>query len=249
MVLSLGGPRLAYSLSKALNLPSISTTREHSDTPKIVPSIGFPTFAEISQNIDALFSVGILGGTLKTRGYSFQIDEIALEERPRYDSGRDAILGMAREDADSCDLSTVTLETLHAAADALEEGSLTIAKEATVLTVAAFDSEHYAAFPIMISGTNKSEDDLSQARWIQTALDAWDKEGDGDVWSIASDGDATRRRALHRLFMCMELKPAADSTVPSIYDLLKPLLRLNLGCGKKERTLSIDYKHKFKSKS
>lgn len=246
--MSLGGPRLAYSLSKALNLPSISTTREHSETPQITPSIAFPTRAEISQNVQALRSVGILGDKLRTRGFSFQIDEIALEERPRYESSRDAILGMAREDADSCDLSTVTLETLHAAADALEDGSLTIAKEATVLTVAAFDSEHYAAFPIMISGTNKSEDDILQARWIQTALDVWEAEGDGDVWSVASDGDATRRRALHRLFMCRELQPTPDST-PSIYNLLKPLSRLNLGCGEKERTLSIDYKHKFKSKS
>lgn len=251
LVLSLGGPRLAYTIAKALNLPSISTTREHSITPTILPSIGFPLHSKISANLEALHLSGVLQGgpVLRKRGYSLQIDEIALEERPRYDSTRDAIIGMSHENAQSCNLSTVTLEILEAAADALEDGSLSLAKEATFVALAAYDREYYVALPLLISGTNKTEDDVSQAEWIELIINVLEQsphgeEMYGELWSIGSDGDATRRRALHRVLMQHTLAKSSR-----LYALLSPLHGLNLQCGSKERTLTIDYKHKFKSAS
>ncbi|OJT07676.1 hypothetical protein TRAPUB_1455, partial [Trametes pubescens] len=60
LVLSLGGPRLAYTMSEVLNLPSISTTREHSCIPHILPCIGFPTKAELAANLEALHKAGAI---------------------------------------------------------------------------------------------------------------------------------------------------------------------------------------------
>ncbi len=156
---------------------------------------------------------------------------------------------MAREDAESCDLAKVTLETLHAAADALDEGSLTLAKEATVMAIAGYDKEYYVAFPVLISGMKKTEDEAGQARWIAAGIEAWTTSPCGEalygpLWMVASDGDATRRRALHRLLTSHTLHKKH-----ALYPLFSGLHGLNLGCDSEARTLSINYKHKFKSTS
>ncbi len=174
---------------------------------------------------------------------------MALEECPRYDSLQDATLGMAREDAESCDLAKVTLETLHAAADALDKGSLTLAKEATVMAIAGYDKEYYITFPVLISGTKKTEDEAGQARWIAAGIKAWTTSPCGEalygsLWTVAFDGDATRLRALHHLLTSHTLNKKH-----ALYLLFSGLCGLNLRCDSKARTLSIDYKHKFKSTS
>ena len=64
---------------------------------------------------------------------------------------------MARETAHEVDLHLVTLENLEAAADALEDRLIAVAREATMASLAAYGYNDYAAFPIMISGTNKTE--------------------------------------------------------------------------------------------
>lgn len=147
----------------------------------------------------------------------------------------------------------MTLKTLEAAADSLDDGSLTIAKEVTILAIAAHDWDHYhyVAFPLLISGTNKSEDNIKQAMWMGTAMDVWDESPYcaalyGDLWSVRSDGNATRHCALHQLLMSRTLSMRMDG---DLFTLLSLLHGLNLQCGARARTLTIDYKHKFKSKS
>ncbi|KAH9910152.1 uncharacterized protein B0H18DRAFT_1130675 [Fomitopsis serialis] len=210
---ALGGPKLQYAMAEALGLPAISTTSSRSRLPSLEASIGFPRLSEYAHNLLVLHNAGLLHGTssgsgqTRRRGWQAMIDEIALEERPRYDSRRDAILGIARETSHEVDITTVTLETLHGAADALNDGSLALAKEATFVGLAAYGRDDYTVLPVMISGTNKTERDHSQARWIQLAIDAWDapipdlnttyEEQYGELWALGSDGDATRRRALH----------------------------------------------------
>ncbi|CEL58798.1 hypothetical protein RSOLAG1IB_12199 [Rhizoctonia solani AG-1 IB] len=80
--LRLGGPRLLGVLSKALNIPGISTVYRHAERAYMRPSIAFPTEEEVLKNIDSMCghpkamvpSTGI-------RGFSVLIDKIALEER------------------------------------------------------------------------------------------------------------------------------------------------------------------------
>jgi hypothetical protein len=64
----------------------------------------------------------------------------------------------------------------------------------------------------------------------------------GDIWSVASDGDVVRSRALHQLCMCHMLSPSDP-----LFNLLGNLPRMNLQCGKKNVTANFDYKHKIKS--
>jgi hypothetical protein len=248
-----GGPKLAYAMLKALDLPSVRATQTHSTRPQIQACIGFPTMREIVYNLDALHKAQTLwreGVAPPKWGYCLLIDELALEERPRYDASQDAVIGMARENASTCDLSPVTLDTLYAIADGLNEQpeeTISWAKEATVVTLAAFDRDHYSPVPLLISGTNKKETEKPQAQWIQLLLDAWDKSSNGssfygELWAVASDGDATWRKALHGLFMCEYL----DKDDP-LHSLLVGLPLMNMQCGKRARNLDIDFKHKFKS--
>jgi hypothetical protein len=65
---------------------------------------------------------------------------------------------MAHENASTCDLSPVTLDTLYEIADGLNESpkeTISRAKEATVVTLAAFDRDHYNPVPLLISGTKR----------------------------------------------------------------------------------------------
>lgn len=157
---------------------------------------------------------------------------------------------MAHENASTCDLSPVTLDTLYAIADGLHEmpqETISRAKEATVVTLAAFDYDHYHPAPLLISGTNKKETEQPQAEWIKLLLNTWDNASSGaasygELWGVASDGDATRRKALHRVFMCQTL-----ATSDPLYPMLGRMALMNMQCGEKACNLDIDYKHKFKS--
>jgi hypothetical protein len=145
-------------------------------------------------------------GTPPKRGFSIMIDEIALEERPRYDGSHDALLGIAREDASSCDLYNITLDSLHEITDCIANKSLTAAKEATVISLAAFGKDNYNPVPIVISGMSKKEQERQQAKLIKLTVNAFLDSPVGaciygELDSVSSDGDAVRRKALHKLFM------------------------------------------------
>ncbi|KAG1858796.1 hypothetical protein DFJ58DRAFT_840379 [Suillus subalutaceus] len=63
----------------------------------------------------------------------------------------------------------------------------------------------------------------------------------GPVWSLATDGDATRRAASHKLFLKIPLPQ--DSP---LFGTLINMLGLNLFTGDNEVTLDFDFKHIFK---
>lgn len=186
---ALGGPKLQFALVDALPLPSISGTRAHSLLLLIEACISFPVLSEVLHNYTSLHHAGVLWETTngqsqtlaqgrltkkQRQGFQIMMDELALEEQPWYDTRRDTILGIACETAHEVDLSVVTLENLKAAADALEHGSLAVAKEATMVGLATYGYNDYATFPVLISGTNKSEQEAKQAQWIHLMIDAWD---------------------------------------------------------------------------
>ncbi len=88
------------------------------------------------------------------------------------------------------------------------------------MALAAYGRENYSAKPIMISGTCKTECEDQQARWMSTLINVLLDSADGvncwgELFSIASDGDATRRKTLHHLLMSRTLD-ANDL----LYDLL-----------------------------
>jgi hypothetical protein len=87
--ITFGGPKLGYAMAKALNLPSVRSAQTHSTRPRIQACVGFPTTKEIEHNLDALHNACVFwhnGVAPPTRGHCILIDELALEEQPRYDA-------------------------------------------------------------------------------------------------------------------------------------------------------------------
>ncbi|KAJ7848204.1 hypothetical protein B0H13DRAFT_2361998 [Mycena leptocephala] len=228
LVLSFGGPKLCYALAKALNLPSVRTVQSKSNFPAIRPCVGFPLRKEIEANLDSVHDTEVFwekGKPLPCRGFSLLIDEIALEQRPKYDTDRDCVVGFSRFDAASCDMYHPTEETLGAMVDAIREGTLTRATEATLAAIAPLHPDLYTPVPLLISGTCKRETDRLQTKWILEIIKTWTESPNGaafygPLWSIASDAPFIlySRRSL-----------------------------MNMRCGENDLTADFDWKHKFKN--
>lgn len=183
------------------------------------------------------------------RGFSVMIDEIALEERLRYSTAEDAILGICREHASVCETRNMTgrpISHLMELKTLLDSGECHRAKEATLVALAPFGPTNYGPMVVLISGTCKTESVDDQGALLSLVIDAWKQSPYGEsalgsVWSIATDGDARRRQAIHRLCMSHMLSPASP-----IHQELCNLALLNLYCGEGDITHDGDFKHEEK---
>ncbi|KAJ7851728.1 hypothetical protein B0H13DRAFT_1904976 [Mycena leptocephala] len=172
---------------------SVHTVQSKSNFPTIRPCVGFPLCKEIEANLDSVHDTQVFwerGKPLPCRGFSLLIDEIALEQRPKYDTDRDCVVGFSRFDAASGDMYHPTEETLGEMVDAIREGTLTRATEAT--------------FPCLFPAPVNGRRTVLQTKWILEIIKTWTESPNGaafygPLWSIASDGDAVRRRALHTI--------------------------------------------------
>lgn len=244
--LILGGPKLVYAMSKALDIPSIRTTQTKAKRRRVVVSVGFPTLSEISQNLSGFDASLDDSDASKGLGFVVMVDECALEERPRYDAERDQVIGLCREHVKNVDTTVSSIETLREIQLALDEGRVHRAKEATVISFGPFSSIKYNPIPAAIIGTCKTEKDFEHAKLLRTVLQAFNESPHGPaagnvVFCLATDGDPTRRRAVHMITMSHKL----EETSP-IYTLLAPLALMNLQCGPGDITADIDFKHVFK---
>ncbi|KAG8740191.1 hypothetical protein FRC10_004630 [Ceratobasidium sp. 414] len=248
LVLRLGGPRLLFAMEKALDLPGEYTVRRRAERLYLRPSIGFPTAAEVAFNIKSI--CGPARDVVPyLRGYTLMIDELASEENARYSIAGGALVGLCREHASINDLKNMTgrpISHLEDIKKLLDSGELHRAKEATVVALAPFGYSSYSPMVVLISGTCKTESVLNQRNLISLVVDGWKVSPHGElalgpIWSIATDGDARRRRAIHSLCMSHELPK--DS---ALYQELCHLDMLNLSCGEGAITHDGDFKHEEK---
>ncbi|KAG8717186.1 hypothetical protein FRC08_008016 [Ceratobasidium sp. 394] len=252
LVLKISGPRLAFAVAQALHLPSVNTIRTHLHLPQLLPSVGFPTSDEILRNIESFFGSDTMHSTSASQaGLSLMVDEIATESRPCYSTHLDAVVGLCREHADGAALRNLSTrsDTLDALLDTqalLDSGGCHRATEATMAAIARFGQSNYSATVILASGTCKAEKTHDQARWIELLLKCWNdsphgKALHGGIWSICTDGDSKRRRALYQLCMMSTVPESSD-----LFCLIGRLPLLNLCCGPTQITHDGDYKHEEK---
>ncbi|CAE7062743.1 unnamed protein product [Rhizoctonia solani] len=252
LVYKIGGPRLAFAVAKAMQLPSISTIHTRLSLPQLCPSVGFPTKDELMANIQAFFGPEVPKPESHVRsGLSLMIDEIAIEPRLRYSINQDSVIGMCREHGNSSVLGCLsnkkdTLQTLLEVQAQLESGECHRATEATMAAIARFGASDYNPALILASGTCKAEKAPDQARWIELILQSWrdspfGEATHGPIWSICTDGDAKRRLAVFQHCMQFRLPPSSE-----IFGLIGHLPLLNLYCGPNLITHDGDYKHEEK---
>ncbi|KAG8769712.1 hypothetical protein FRC12_004790 [Ceratobasidium sp. 428] len=245
LVLKVSEPRLAFAVAKAMHLPSASTVQKQLHLPQLVPSIGFPTKDDILTNIQSFFGHR---APKRRMGFSLQMDEMAVEPRIVYNGKKDGAVGISRVGTEQAKLTGLSTraDPVRALLDIkalLDSGVYHRATEATMAAIARFDQTDYNPVVILASGTCKTEKYPDQARLIRLILDSWDESEygralHGDIWSVCTDGDATRRRALAEI--CMTSKLGSDS---DLFQLLGHLPLLNLCCSPTQITHDGDYKH------
>ncbi|KDQ09813.1 hypothetical protein BOTBODRAFT_116713, partial [Botryobasidium botryosum FD-172 SS1] len=182
------------------------------------------------------------------RAHNFQLDEIALEERGRYQKQTQHVYGLCREHSHRVDLRAVSYRAAEAIADAIasdnEAEKCHYGKEATIGVIGAFGADDYTPMPVLVSPTCKTEDWESVAAWCDTAAYQWDKiaaSTRGPLWMMESDGDAVRQLVFHNLLMKNTL-PQADP----LYAELSRLQLFNLQTGPHNITMGFNPKHIFK---
>ncbi|KAJ7930728.1 hypothetical protein B0H13DRAFT_1858536 [Mycena leptocephala] len=250
LILRLGGALLAGIVHRAKGLPGLSTLRKNTIIRPLRVSAGMPMVEEIEANIE-----GCAEGEPAYTGPSvivhrvLMLDEIAVEQRPRWDDKTNKILSACRECSFRVTLELNSATDLELFFNTLDDGDIHLATEATVAAFGALskDPRVYNPRPCCISGTDKTEKGPEQAKFIQQILTAGhNKHTRGNITyrtiSIASDGEAKRSAALVRLTMNCDLRPQSP-----IYPLLSVLPLMNLRVGEDEVTANKDYRHVLKT--
>lgn len=249
LVHHIGGSKLLYAVAHATGLPSLRTLKRNRKLKVIRPCSGPIQPSDIAHNLASIFGEPTALSSDQTDrtlvGHSILIDEISLDERARYFRWNNEIGGLCREHAERADREIRSVEAVERVADLLNQEVCHIGREATVVAIAAFSAEDYHAKPFILSPTCKSEKFPEQAQWLKMCLKQWKAlyaSSHGLIWSVATDGDATRRAALHKILMMRTL----DRDGP-LYEVLGKLAGLNLECGEDDETADSDPKHIFKS--
>lgn len=249
VLLRTGGRKLLYTTNNGLELPSYTALQSRAEVTHLLPSLGAVSNPELQHNISEVFGKSRIA--LPSCGHSVVIDEIALEERIVFVRWLRALGGFCWEHSKDVNKAISTIAhmkdlALRLILPAKDPKAIHHAKEATVIGVAAFRSEHYQAMPIAAAGTCKQSTAADCVVTIKTIPDAWKTSPDGEkrhgpIWSFASDGDGVRRAAFHTAFTS-----CAVTEENPLFKLLGSLAGFNLKTGTGDVTAEFDPKHIFK---
>ncbi|KAH9944798.1 hypothetical protein B0H21DRAFT_892357 [Amylocystis lapponica] len=242
LVYHIGGRSLLYALSHSLGLPALRTLRNNMSFTKLMPTVGTITSAEVAHNIqNGIIQTRASAERTKKRGISVLIDEIALEEMAVHFKHANSVGGLCWKHSPQVDLVLRTFDSALNLARALADGKVHLGKEMTVAAVSCFGEN--GTYPILMAPTCKQETAPDMEFIFNLILDTWEREGRsaGDIWSFATDGDATRRHAGYSMFVRIHLDPSSP-----LYGILSNIPGLNLFTGVNGITLDFDYKHLLK---
>ncbi|KIK33635.1 hypothetical protein CY34DRAFT_49850, partial [Suillus luteus UH-Slu-Lm8-n1] len=241
LVFRLGGSQLLFALNHSLGLPSIRTLRTRSTFTKLTPTIGPIRNEQLDENIRSVMLKSRTDITTQ-RSVSLMIDEIALEEMAVHFSKYNKVAGLCWKHSHLIDPVLRTYESAVTIAKKIHDGEVHLGKELTVIGVACFGEDEL--YPILAAPTCKTEDAGDMEGVLARAIERWNATGAatvGPLWSFATDGDATRRAAGHKLFLKTPLSPDSQ-----LYGVLSNMPGLNTLTGDGEVTLDFDFKHIFK---
>ena len=247
LVYRLGGASLLYALNQRLALPSLhSVIRNHFNLVTITPTIGPITPDVIAMNIRGVIVEPRLAAARNAlRGVSLLTDEDALEECTVYFPSANGVGGLCWKHSHTVDPILNTFESATLIAIKLTLREVHLGKEMTVIATYCFGEDE--TYPILAAPSCKEEDHNDWEKLMKTAIDVWyssdAQKTVGPLWLFATDGDSTRRKAGHKVFMKSTLEESS-----SLYGILSDLPGLNLHTGPYDMTLDPNHKHIIKRK-
>lgn len=173
LFLQLGGSRVASLAHRTLGLPGVSTVRQNSLVTPLIASAGTLTKAQIQRNIQLAFENADVTGSY---GYVLMIDEIAIEQRTRWDPTNNSILGVCREHSAHINLDFCSINDVKILFREILEGKSHYAKEVRELIL--MDRSVNNSFP----GNNIFHRNIIQQStccWIPTFYCIWDLQARG----------------------------------------------------------------------
>ncbi|KAJ7648621.1 hypothetical protein DFH06DRAFT_997187 [Mycena polygramma] len=253
LIWKLAGNRVSDIVHRSLGLPSRSTLRTRETVPPLVPSAGKPQKSEVAQNVQSCFEgIAEVLTAKKVVHQVLMFDEIATEQRIRWDDKTNNFLGVCRAHGSKVSLQfngEQDADELFRALSKTEgrEAEVHYAGEATVAALGLLSDETrlYAARPILISGDCKKETGSEHAKNVITptieGVNSHRELTKLRIVSVASDGESRRGKAFIEKTFIRELSPSSN-----IYSLLKDLALMNFWVGDDDLTPDKDGKHIFK---
>ncbi|KAJ7058984.1 hypothetical protein C8F01DRAFT_990119 [Mycena amicta] len=242
LIYRLGGRKLLYAVNQGLDIVSLRTLRNHMSLTRIMPTVGWINMDDIRHNIEEVVLKPLSKGTQAPplRGVSLQIDEVAMEERASHSSH--GILGFCWCHSLGLKLSFDTFQDALQLSKLLRTGKAHLGKEMTVVAACCFGGRQ--TFPILALPTCKQTGPAESKTIYETVIAAWNERAKhivGPVWSFATDGDASRRKAGFDCFSKIKLAPTSP-----LFSTLAGMKGMNLFTGIFDITLDSDFKHLFK---
>ncbi|EIW77724.1 hypothetical protein CONPUDRAFT_61979 [Coniophora puteana RWD-64-598 SS2] len=249
LIYRLGGEQLSVALNRRLGLPSRRTLIRNGTFININATIGAIQQSDFITNIrNAILSAST---TPAFSGHTVCIDEIALQEKADFDSKSQRVVGICHQHADAVNLTIRDAESAIRIAESLSGEECHLGKEATVIAITTWGND--SIHPVLAAASCKSETPAQIAAIIKDAIRSWSDSGAkhklGPIWSVATDGDATRRRGFHDEFLKHKINELAEISQLSIpFGDVRLLPGLNCFVGDECVTLDFDPKHIFKRK-
>jgi len=258
LVKAIGGPRLLYALQKSHGLASESTIRRHRKIPRLLAAVSTPSKSENDHNMTTFLDPTIksppplVNGIIP--GNVVMFDGVALETKCRYCPERNQIMGLCREHSRNVKTEVTDQQSIEDVRAALfdsenSESKVCFGSDATVVAIAPYArSDYYRAVPLVVSPSDKTEKWQQLAEWVCNFLRNYSDHPFGEkltgkIYALASDGDATFRRAKHEICMTKKLDPNSALAKELGY-----LLGLNLFTSEDGVIGTCDPKHVIKRK-
>ncbi|KAJ2936038.1 hypothetical protein H1R20_g1056, partial [Candolleomyces eurysporus] len=130
-------------------------------------------------------------------GLNLMVDGIALEEVPRYDLGRNSVLGLCREHSTGTKKIIDSFDDLETLRKGLETGKWHYSKHGTMLALAPVTgNKHYYPTPILISGSCKTEKGSQIAKLIRRFIRIYNdhpmgRARHGEILQFSTDGESS----------------------------------------------------------
>ncbi|KAG2008061.1 hypothetical protein CC2G_013532 [Coprinopsis cinerea AmutBmut pab1-1] len=247
LVKALGGPLLLYALQRAQHFPSVSTLRSHKRIPELLVSVDTPTKDEIYNNISEFLGDPKRKPSNPEIGLNLMVDGVALEEVPRYDHGRNAILGLCHEHSSGQKKTFDDVSDLDTLKEGLDCNKWHRSKDGIVFAVAPVTAEeNYNPIPLLLVGSCKSETGESVKQLLNDFITVFNAHPSGrskwgNIFELSTDGEASFRGSRFGTCMSEFVKASPEATV-----ILEKLKGMNCFTGPDGRIGTCDPKHIFK---
>jgi hypothetical protein len=251
----IGGARMTFALHHAFGTPSLKTIKASLLSVVIKPCLKQPDESTMARNLKEVVDGVRKELPLPLVGCHIAIDETALVPCAMYVRDQNAIGGICpcSPVARGVNLTFNEYADVECIRDGLRppEGHhpyLHFASQATVAAVTVHDPKSSHPMPFLVSGGcgKKSVDD--SVSLFEKLYSVWESSGMvrrlGWFWSVATDGDSSRRRGGYTSFLSHPLSPSGD-----LWKVLHRLQGLNLFVGPHDVTLDFDWKHIIKRMS